>query len=312
MAMNRLALGLGLLASAVMVSGCDRTLDDYRREKVDQEIAKYQAVSGVYQGSLISNRSGGELGFATLELEADRVVGESNDRLSTEQRAVLRGKLTFSGNGNSVLTFRNGYYDPSTGLFRASIPVSRRGGKEVEINLAGKLTDSRLSGYVEAFGYREDGANFELLKSVSGAAAPISHGRLTPSPAPILRQFTGTAKYKDGSTQQAKLGVLTQELSTEEEFLYTLLPVRTVDATLEFGNNVTLLFKESQWDLRAGTLRGRVDGVRGADRYQLDLDCNRIALDGGRQGWKCRYVSSIRGYLFDADFEPSDEDYKGK
>lgn len=295
-----------LLGFGSVVTGCaDRTLEDYRRDKVSQELHKFQEVSGVYSGAMTSVRSGAWVGNVSLELKPETTIGESSDRLTQEPKAVLRAKASIqNGTAATSVVFNNAFYDDETRYLRATIQVPQTDGPTVSIDLYGTIEGNRLVGRVEASGYPEEGASVVLeremqLSELQPVVAPGRGGKDPAKPTGTEKaRFMSKAEYYDGSRRVTGLVVSSRAITTEEEWVTSLLPTRTVGVTLELesGHYFT---QRAVLDLRTRTLRGRLSNV-------IDLDCVEASLEGGKRGWNCS-ASGLRGYLFMGLFSPEEK-----
>jgi hypothetical protein len=160
-----LAVGVTLL-SLGGASGCakDRTLDEWRTDKVNRRLSKIQAISGDYTGTLVSAKDDSSLGNISLKLSPDTRVQISEDRTYTEQQAVVRGKLDFFGTSRAQIIFEQGYYDPDSGNFKATASIQSEANERRELTISGLIVNNQLTGELEASGYPELGAKFTLTK----------------------------------------------------------------------------------------------------------------------------------------------------
>src|SRR5437763_555607 len=93
-AMNHLKIPMQLLAIlslSALISGClgDKTVDEWRQDKVRQALSKTQAISGVYRGEISSNQDQKSLGTIALELHPNTKLQNSSDNLGTEEHATV-------------------------------------------------------------------------------------------------------------------------------------------------------------------------------------------------------------------------------
>lgn len=297
----------GLLGLTGVIGGCakDRTIDDYRRDRVSQELQRFQAIAGVYRGSMASVSTGEWIGNVALELKAETAIGESSDKLTQEPKAVLRAKASIQNSGAATaVVFSSAYFDSSTGFFRATIQVPQTDGPLVNVDFYGTIDGAAFSGRVESTGYPEQGATVALERDPSSSSlqpilspAPGEPGEKEPSqPSGTQKiRYSTDAQFYDGTVRATSLVVSKRAITTEEEWVTALLPTRTVGVSLEMahGNYFT---QKAVLDLRTRTLRGRLSDI-------LDLDCVETGLGNGKKGWNCT-ASGLRGTLLTGLFEP--------
>lgn len=313
---TNLAAVVTLALVAAVVTGCDdRTIDDWRRERVEQELSKYAEVSGYYSGSLTSKSTAESLGELELEIISDTAVTDSADRLSSEQRAILRGSITFSGGQLAVLDFDNGYYDPKSGRIRLSVNSNNR-----RLDLIGVIKNGTIAGQIQAPGYGSYAARIELSKTRDSIVGELRQGlenRKGTAPAePLTRRFYGDAHYPNGKIQKFALEIDQKKLRSEDEFIQNFLPTREVALRLLWKgetagkpsvNSPVVLFKDAVWDSRSGALKGRTAVVSLGVQYAVELDCQEVILARARKGFSCAYSSDLTDFPFTAVFEPQEE-----
>lgn len=324
--MNLVSLMLVSGLAATAITGCarDRTVDEWRRSQVDQEVSQIKAVEGVYGGSLTRERAGA-LGQIELWLEADTRVSDSKDRPGAEQQAVIRGRIQIVTDALRVLSFENGSFDSSTGSFKATAPVTDRAGSPTTLKITGVVQGDRISGRLEAERFADAGLAFRLVRGVRADLGRISKDGKpsSPSTSDAVKRYAGTATWANGrESHDVDLQLVTRWAGSDQDFLEILLPVKTVDATVlvyfkgrpqnesdrESGRHEpdSALFPNSSIDSRIGTLVGRTSGAAsGTDRYTLTLKCIEARHPGSSlPGWDCEYVSNLYGALFHMSVDP--------
>lgn len=301
-----LALTLFLSSLTFALTGCglDSSVDDYRRAKVGQELAKYQAIEGTYAGRLNSNRDGA-LGTLVIKLRADVDNIDSSDRLSSEQRAVIRGELTFMHDSDpsrrTTLTFNDGYYNDSDGVFRATTLVTQSSGTQTRLDLYGRIRLGVFDGRIEITGYSEDGGNFRVVQGASVIEEPGSSPDIRPRPV-IDQRLVSRARFSsNGRIETVRARISAHEASNEEDFLLLFRPFRTVDIVLNIEPGLVFFSPNGKWDLRAGTLRAKLTTPSG--HGSIELFCREHLLENGVKGWNC-HADGVHSSLFDGIFEP--------
>jgi len=320
--MNRIPFSLLIRTSilAFYLTACieDRTIDDWRREKVGEEVARIEAISGTYVGTLKSNQSNRVIGQVELVLEADTRVSARGDRPGAEKQAVLRGRFTVSSDQFRMIHFEGGSYDSEDGSFKAEANVTDVVGNLVSISFAGKVDNNVITGRVEALHQSEGAGNFELKltdRENSDRDVNIPPSQLNPdnpqaTPDSKVLSYRGSATWKDPNERRTvEVLILKHSLSSDQEFLNLFSPVQWVDVTLnlDFGSPqrpkvTSVYFQNAQWDTRLGTLRGSLSGgsVGNGDRYKINLNCEVTA-----SALVCEYFSAAQGKLFTITGEAS-------
>jgi len=305
----KIPAGILLCLALSAFTGCgDRNADDYRREKMGLELARYQAVAGTYSGPLVTGR-GESPGQISIALRAEAANIDSSDRLSSEQKAVLRGEVSFSFNDDSTrkttLAFNDGYYNDAEGTFRATIQVNQSVqavSQVTRLDLYGRIASGRFDGRIEVSGFKDDGAGFRAVRDdrslAPGSASPPS-GK--PRPALDLRLASRAKFSSDGRIETVRARVSASESSNEEDFLLLLKPVRIVNITMNMEPGLIFITTDGRWDLRAGTLRAKLSTPSG--RGQVELSCREVPLADGGKGWDC-HADGLFNSLFDGIFVP--------
>lgn len=295
-------IALATLAVALMAGCADKTTDQWRRERVSQELAKLQSVTGVYSGDLHSKRDGSFLGGFALELRTDTRVQDSMDRLSSEQRATLRGKIRFSGKFNSELVFDGGDYDSVNRTFRITTP---------ELSVVGSIAGDVVTGEVSPRDYPESASLFNLSKD---GAMPDTRDLVQRDPfAPesLHETYTGTYNYSHfgaPATGELTMTVLQNESTPEQQFLNLLLPVRMAKVTCEF-QGFHVIFPKARLDERTGTLMAEGEAGEGMQRFPVSLSCQKVQVDN-LSAWKCTVSGATKPIVSVLKPVESNEDKK--
>lgn len=297
-------LGVGILAIGMML-GCakDRTLDEWRSEQQQIELAKLKsAVEGVYPGELQSRSDGKTLGSIVFELEAN-YDSTQNDRAS--QQAIVNGQVTLISEGSTGrIAFSKAYFDSESGLFKASAQITQLSGEKADIALSGKIENHVFTGDIEVLGFKENGGHFNLKKSadlvgnVSGGGAG-SAGKATGGGAegiPLSQTFAGEGVYTSGKKRPTQLTLTHPHFTKEQEFVETLSGIRTFRASILFGELSQKDFPAAKWDLRMETLRAETQIDASA---LMQFEC----VPSGK-GWNCRVFNTKSGLILTVDFQP--------
>lgn len=303
-----------VLSVALTACGPDRTVEDWRREKVSEELSAIRAISGQYGGNLVSNSRGG-LGSVSLEVWPDTLVSGSSGSRSTEPQASLRGKLTLLLEGKTrMVAFRGGFYDRSTGDFKAEIPVSSRSSLSTTLDLEGTFSEGRVRGRIGSDIFPESEARFDLERGVGlPEESRLGSGKSSAQAQDeVAQRFSGTAEFVSSAPAPMDFTLLTPQNSSEGDFLDLFVAIKWVDVTLMLNGRSPVHFKGSQWDQRTGILTGEIQGEAGTqrDRYVLMLRCTQIGAGQTPSGWDCTYWSSQIGLVFKAKFSASKTEKK--
>ena len=325
---NRTPALLSVLSALLLLlaSGCakDLTVDEWRKEKVNQELAQIRQVAGVYSGKLRAAEMGTmparELGEVELTLVSDTRVSERGDRPGAERQAVIRGHFVIYSDQQRLIDFEGGSFDSTDGSFKAEARVTDTAGQAVIVSFTGRIEGTHLSGKVEVVGRSESALFFELERGAllvgpqasptppqqSGDARTGIDAPAPPGPPRTDRDavltYRGTASWLETPrVRPMEVIILRNALNTDQEFIDFLNPVQWVNVTLNFDFGtpeqplfMPFFFEQSQWDRRLGTLRGSLVGTNpnGMDRYKLSFTCAITAQD-----LNCDYVSAYQGRL---------------
>lgn len=305
-----------LLASLVAIAtilyglvGCgDKNTDDYNKQKVLQEIAKLQTVVGTYRGPLVRKTGKAELGTLTIELEADTRITLGANQTNPSRQAVLKGALVIENDTKTLLSFSDGFLDSNSKELQATIPLVRRNSDAVTIQLFGMVSDNGMTGTIRAREFSEFSAEFTLTKIESQKINPMvtSDNPETQPQGPPAQLWTATYPSTKSTTgwRSVDLIIFPHQATNEEEFINIFVPVKLVDAAINFNDMVQVPFANSEWDLRTGKLHGETKGGSGADEHDLALDCIAFRIPDNQFGWNCRYMNNLRGSVFSASLAP--------
>ena len=291
-----------VLALSLGATGClgDKNQDDYRAGQVDQELAKYQGIKGDYRGEGVSADGRQGLGLAVLTISPEAQVSRSSDNLKYERQVIIRGTLLFtSGEMAATLNFTQGYFNDSTGVFEASLPLQTTNGsfQGAVAKISGVIRNGEFSGTIQGPANSTDPAytiELNLAKDAPARVNPgMTHGRSREAVAPI-QSYTGMTTLA-GSPAKVTLMMKGREISGEQNFANLVLPSRDLDATLHFeiqkGSTVIStdkLFQSSHLDYTSNKLRGQASDAVSS----RSLDCDRHVSGGVTRGWTCTFIVS--------------------
>ncbi|MCM2321841.1 MAG: hypothetical protein NDJ90_01105 [Oligoflexia bacterium] len=301
-----------VMVASVVLAGCqDKSLEDYKRDKMNQDLAKYDGARGSYQGTAISKRDGSALGHLTA-----RVKPRKGDK------PYLDVRLTFEGATRAEMSFsREIDYDETTGDYEGQVTLQRLGDEPVQLRLFGNFSNGTFSGDLSANDFDDYGLEFMLTRFDAGNDAPDPNARkgseeegLPTDPAGFVSDYyygeiDGLEK---GSKRGVFLNVRMNIPSPEQEFVSQFIPKRRVQLTmaaqLSDGNlgRVFADFPTAEWDLRRNRISGAGQGKSPGSSERADLFCVEKTFSDAVKGWTCKYVSGVpssRGG-FVADFRP--------
>jgi len=305
--MNRITL----LAALVLQLACakDRNVDDYKEDRLRENLAKLQAVEGRYSGFLVSKKTGNRLGVLQLKLEATTQPTTGNDESKPAATPVVKSTLEFRNSTTLRIEGQKSYYDPNSGQFQTEIPIQQNG-KTISVNMNGVLREGRFTGSLEALGYSEDGGTTDLVLNGKGLEELAQESDSFSESNFTQKNFSGTTRFSDGTVRGVHLNLLRPPATSEEDFLSLLTPVRSLVATLNYGGRARISFGDAQWDLRSGALTGQtavnVEGNSTGTVIQLLLGCQVSANANGDIDCNHR-TSSIGGVIAQSQVRASQE-----
>lgn len=296
-----------LLTTTLFLSACaqDRDVDDYKKTKLNEDLAKVEQVSGNYTGTLKSNSTGEVIGTAGLQLQADTRVNGLN-----EQQPVLRGVLFFKSSTTIKIIFQNSYFDPETQIFKSSLgglPSASAGATgstssgtastaspvSLGLDLEGKVDGPKITATLQTFGYPELGATMNLEKSFgtqefSDAFKPDESS--TEAPVELIdRVFIGTYNNKP-----TKLTINNKSSKPEDRFLDLFNPERRVDATLTISLMNDINFNQVKWDPRNESLNASATRTSSDGPFVTNLTCKIVPTPANKPAQiNCEYGSSL-------------------
>ncbi|MGE4233519.1 MAG: hypothetical protein AB7F43_09345 [Bacteriovoracia bacterium] len=276
--------------------GCakERTIEDWEKEKVAEDLAKLQEVRGNYQGTLVSKKDGQAIGPMTLNFRPDTRFAGKNTSTNGEV-AVLKVTLTVHGISGGSISFQDTFYDPASKEFRTSFAY-RAGNGTINLDLSGFFQGNAVEGELVADGFSDTAATFHLEKD---AALPQVS---TPDRAEKETEiFEGEGKYNDGSIKKMKFTIMHQVKTNEQKLIDMLVPIKYVQVAWAFTNDLVILFPDAQLDERVGSIVGRTEHSTSATRTVLTLNCQKIAKEQ-KKGFHCLYSNSHTASTIMADF----------
>lgn len=296
---------IALLAIGVITSSCmgDKTEDDYRKEKSQQELAKMMTANGTYRGTMTAESDGTTLGSVSLSLIADTYVQSSSDNLGKEQSTSIRGTIRYSGLVNTSISFSGGYYDSDSGRLKVDgITIQNSSGINTSMTLSGTISGNDFSGQLYIPGYESSGANLSLSKNATAPVTAVS-ASLQSGKAQQLgseqQVFVGSYE-RNGQRRVFTLALSYPETRSDQKFLDIFSPERDLHAVVYLGRsqgqNPQYVFENAHIDddagmnrqgqLKAATLTTDNAGMR----HSATLDCSAIRAGNTITSWNCAFI----------------------
>jgi|GEM_PF-6550144 len=296
--------------------GCapDRSLDDYKREKLREYLGQYQAAAGVFRGIGYSKIDHHSIGAVELILTAKIKSLDGSSGSKTDGAPVLKGKINLYGIYTASLDANDGFYDPDTGIYQANIPIKQQNGKTTEISITGKITQSQFEGSLEVTGFSEYGSNMTLARD---RELPANDEQKITAPGQgsnysnVLGSYIGTTHFRSGATRSVSLVIFSTRNSSEEDFLNLFNPVKTVQVTLNYDESMQISHSIVEWNQQTHRMIGTSSVTVNNKSVTLALDCNQtLATD--LNGWDCQTSTTTSGWIARTEVIPSLPDKTSK
>lgn len=296
-------LGLGL---QVLACGADKDIEDYRREKLADELNSVSWMSGVYEGKIDSQATQKSLGSIHLQLDPSTRVISGADSVTNAQQLVLNVKVKILGEKENYLNFTDGYVDTKSGKFQVVMPIKWPTGETSQIEISGSFVEPVLKGKIEALGYPEMSGVFAAQKSSDPQTKfELSKASLYSSPpgTPVKKWRSPWPSEKQTADDWVDLFYFPENTSSDLEFLKVFSPLRYFDVMMNVGDVVNLVFSNARWDQRSGRLyaKAKLAESNGAERIGI-LDCIAVNLDQVDSGLNCHYVNGFSGRIYELKF----------
>lgn len=285
----KLLIIISLLITVLFVSCAkDKSLPDYQADQLQQSISRINAISGEYNGLIISKVDNTSLGNIKLKFQAATNIQTSSSNVYNTQTVMVNGSLTFQGLTSADVTFENGVYDDKTGNFQAIIPITLNGGVTSKLSLIGQITGDQWIGSVQVTGQPDFGAYLNLSKN-----APKSNVSNIEAGGTRMEQIKRTSLTYIGTYQlenviyQAKMNFINRDNLPVQSFYKLLTPARQIDVNCNF-TDFELNFPNANLDDQMGTLNGH-DGINQRGKpVASTLYCQKF--DNGKSdfGYDCQ------------------------
>lgn len=287
------------------LTGCapDKNANDKRRADIAEELGRLQKISGTYRGTLVSSKTGAVLGAVAVQLQADVRGSTTPDNTRTEERPLLRTRVTVETVRPLDVVFSESSYDDDNGSVRAQASLNKADGRSYELSLKAVHQGGQLKGSLEAFGFPEDGATFTLDKdAVMPTYAPDEIEPTAPRFFAIGPQDT----YRGSRPSEVAMSLVPNPLTREEELLELFLPVKNYRVTVALSASTEIVFPRARWDRKSGTMVGEAEAGSGTQRASFLLSCREAGGQNPALGpaWSCDFSSSLIERLQRLDLRP--------
>lgn len=297
----------GYFALFLFLAACgDRNLDDYQKDRVAEEVAKIDSISGIYDGEVIRKSDGVSLGHLVMELQPDTQINLPNDKVVAQRQVFLKGSLELRDQKSKFISFSGAYYDSTTNTFQAMISMIDSN-SNLKLDMIGKVNRSDILGTIEVKGFPESQTTFKLRRSSDQTQRPIQilkNESAMPEGSPLERW--DAVKVTPSSSSDAKSFFTIREIDTtsEQEFFQVFAPLKYVDAALYFSEKTGISFSNALWDLRTGRLSAKAHLNLGSSAPERDIILNCISISDVQKnlGWNCTYINNGAAVIFDFEF----------
>lgn len=299
-----------LVTAALTLQACskDQDLDDYKKTRLQKNLAEIQTANGKYSGYLLSKQSGANLGALQLTLTATTQVQPSTDESKSSAQPVLLVSVTFQGVSRMTTSAEDTYFDPDTGAFQADVPIVQQAAngqsQTIKISLTGILSNGVLKGTMEAKDYPDYGGTFSL--SNKGASLDSLVQASKPTGAAFSQgTYAGTTTFGKVSKNVSMI-ILKPVTTSDQDFVSLFFPKIPVKVTLNYGDGALVNFDDSTLDQTNSTVQGNGTITKNNQTETLSLTCNGQNTD---QHFECSVkTSSAVGEVAHLSLQASTDD----
>jgi hypothetical protein len=266
----------------------DRDADSHRRGKLQEDLAKLQAIAGVYSGQLLSNSNGESLGTAGLMLEADTLINELNEEIP-----ILSGALSFKASSNVKIVFTKSTFNSETNVFKLTSTIKFPDNEKIyNLNFNGVLVGDVIQATFESFGFSELGANIKLERMVSTQAFEETFSIPTNPEALPYGTIQKIYRGKTSRGTEATLSLKNDGFTVEDRFLQSFLPERSLVATLGLSPTLRIAFSNTRLQVKTGAVSATKIQQSSAEPITISLNCSKKGMRGTKEILKCTYTAS--------------------
>lgn len=278
----------------------DKTMSDYQREKLRENLALYQSVAGNYTGLVRAKNSDQIIGAMQISLSAETVVDSSKGGDSALGTPILVSNIRFLDKNIINLSGANSFYDSSTGSYNTHIVISRSSGSSgsgpsEEIIVSGSLSNGTLQGGIASISYPNHGGEFILLRGGASIQDLKKSIPQSPDSNPDQRNvssYIGETEFTSGGVSRPVQIVIVQPLrGTPEDFLDLVSPIKSVQINFNYSESLSILFLDSVFDVEQGLITGQTSVVSGGRNKRMNLECHFFE----KVNVTCRHITADVG-----------------
>ncbi|MEK6578968.1 MAG: hypothetical protein AABZ55_07055 [Bdellovibrionota bacterium] len=271
--MNKHRIFLVFSILLLVLSAClDKDTDDFNREKEEKDLARAQAMSGVYRGNLISRKDGSPLGPVEVEVSAKTEVIPSTTAGRNIRKVILSTDVILYRDYPMHMYFSGGYFDKDSKEFQASLNI----GDGIDIKAA--LDGNTLIGMIFSGDFKSGAADFVLEKNGSLPSVISRNPRVGDFSKPVV--YRGKATYlSDGNISEDVTVVINQNTSgtVEDDLKNIFKPVKKIILSGYLKSMEKYLRVVSNWDFRSGAIKGTQLFSGGSDVIEAIFNCKDLS-----------------------------------
>ena len=312
-----------LLASAVAVAlvGCgkDKSIEQYQRERLQENLAVYESVAGTYTGAVYSTATNKSIGALQLDLSAETTSVASSTGELPIGAPVLVTNVSFRD--QSILNIRidSSFYDQSSGAYNATVVVDRQtvgqptpgGDKTAQVVIKGFIRNGHLTGTIGALNNPRGSAKFDLVLN----GTPLDQIRKGAPKGPldtvgVTKQYSGRGTMPDSRTGKSTRRSMTLQVNKPSQgpagdFVDIFNPdiLKFVNVSVEFSEAVSISFINIVWNPANRTIDGSNTINSTSGTYTVFIQCNGFEFTQQSEPFHCDYWSS-RSPVISMDFQP--------
>ncbi len=251
------------LVGVFVLSACGRdyNLDDYKREQLQESLAKMQQADGVYSGLATSRLDGSTLGALNIQVTTNTNVLNPGDQSDPTAQPNLEITVSFTGpaGADATVVFENGLFHPSLGgTIQAEKALSpSTNGTTRAVDIRGNISNGQFQGLIYSKDSPDYGMTFNLALNGPSATALLKNRRLSVEKFATQQNFVGKTIFARNVREPVVL-ILTKPTASSpsiDEFIDLLEPTQPLIATLNYGNGALLPFNVV-FDERTGEITG--------------------------------------------------------
>lgn len=314
------AFVLAAIALSLTACGKDQTPDEYQRQRLQESLEVYEAISGTYTGNLVNLKTQKSIGALQLDLSAEaNTVNQTTGEVTAGAPALVTN-VTYRDQSSLNFRIDSGFYNPDTGEYRSSMEVKNdvSGDTSSKMFIKGMIRDGKFTGTIAAANSPQGSVYFELRLN----GTPIDKIRQGAPKGPydemgVTREYSGKGLWPDGSgKEKMRKFVLHVDKPIRPpeaggpagDFMDILNPdrIRLVNASIEFSDLLTLGLDSVRWDPSAGTLNGINNRVTGSEQVIFYLNCVNFHFTEQSTPFSCVYKSN-RSKPIKMEFNPPND-----